>query len=441
MLEWTIPKRGTNNFVLLKGARVIDPESGLDFHGEVLVRDGVIVEIAESINNIGDDCDIHDCDGLLLSPGLLDIQVHFREPGFEYKEDLQSGSRAAVAGGVTTVVCQPNTDPVIDNVYVLSYLQEIARQKAFNNVLFYSAVSKGMHGQELTEMFELKKQGAVGFTDDGLPVANSLLMKKALENSAMLDLVIAQHAEDLALSDGGCINHGAIAEKLGVKGIPNASEAIIVERDMLLCELVPDAYYHLLHVGTRQEMEAVIRAKKKGLNVTCEVSPHHLFLTDQEVLRSGTNAKMNPPLRSEEDRAFLEWALLSGWIDCIATDHAPHEQSAKDLPIEKAAFGVIGVETMLPLCLKLFHDGKISLLELFKKMTCAPADVIRQKNYGRIQEGCVADFALIDLNHEWTIDSQKLNSKSKNTPFGGWQVKGKVKKTFVGGELVFQDEF
>lgn len=441
MSKWILPKRDGKNHVLFKNARVIDPSTGLDFHGAILVRDGVIIEIAESIVNVSDDCEIHDCEGLLLSPGLLDIQVHFREPGFEHKEDLHSGSKAAVAGGVTTVVCQPNTDPVIDSVYVLSYLQEIARQKAFNNVLFYQAVSKGMKGEELTEMLELKKQGAVGFTDDGLPVANSLLMKKALEKSAELDLVIAQHAEDLVLSDGGCINHGEVAEKLGVKGIPNASEAIVVERDMLLCELVPDAHYHLLHAGTRQEMEAVIRAKKKDLNVTCEVSPHHLFLTDQEVLRSGTNAKMNPPLRSEEDRAFLEWALLEGWIDCIATDHAPHEQSAKDLPIEKAAFGVIGVETMLPICLKLFHDGKISLLELFKKMTCAPADVIRQKNRGRIQKDCIADFALIDLNHEWTINPQKLNSKSKNTPFGGWNVKGKVRKTFFGGELVFQDDF
>lgn len=439
MPEWILPKRDNKNKVLLKNARVIDPESDLDLHGEVLIRDGVIVEVAESIENLDSECQIHDCDGLLLIPGLLDIQVHFREPGFEHKEDLHSGSKAAVAGGVTTVVCQPNTDPVIDNVYVLSYLQEIARQKAFNNVLFYPAVSKEMKGKELTDMLELKKQGAVGFTDDGLPVSDSLLMKKALENSAMLDLVIAQHAEDLSLSDGGCINHGEISENLGVKGIPNASEAIMVERDMLLCELVSDAHYHLLHVGTRQEMEAIIRAKKKGLNVTCEVSPHHLFLTDQEVLRSGTNAKMNPPLRSEEDRKFLEQALIDGWIDCIATDHAPHEQSAKDLPIEKAAFGIIGVETMLPLCLQLFHDGKISLLELFKKMTCAPANIIRQKNRGCIKKGCIADLALIDLNHEWVIDSQKLNSKSKNTPFDGWKVKGKVKKTFVGGELVFED--
>lgn len=434
---WQLPLQTLGN-VLLKNARIIDPESGVDFVGSLLVKDGLIADFSESLSEPSDS-EVVNCRGRVLIPGLLDIQVHFREPGFEHKETLHSGSKAAVAGGITSVVCQPNTNPVIDNVFVLSYLQQKAKEEAFCNVMFYPAVSQGMRGEELTEMIELRKQGAVGFTDDGVPVANSHLMYLALQRSADLNVVIAQHAEDLQITAGGCINEGKVSQKLGVKGILNASEAACVERDLLLLEAVPDAHYHLLHTSTRQAMEAIIRYKQKGLNVTCEVCPHHLFLTEEAVLKSGTNAKMNPPLRSEEDRLFLLQALQDGWIDCITTDHAPHEKSSKDLPLESAAFGIVGVETLLPLSLKLFHEGKMSLIEVLKKLTCEPAKIIRQEKRGRIAKGCIADLILIDLDEKWTIKAAKLNSKSKNTPFDGWEVKGKVKKTFVNGNLVYAD--
>lgn len=434
-MNFNLPNDKLGN-ALFVNAKIFDPKSNKVINnGCLLVKDGLIHDYGASRSDLTEELDVNiatiDCQGLVLSPGLIDIQVHFRDPGFEHKEDIRSGSKAAVAGGITTVVCQPNTNPVIDNIFVLSYLQEKAKKEAFCNVKFYPAVSKGMKGGCLTDMLELKKCGAVGFTDDGLPVTNSHLMRMALEKSADLNLVIAQHAEDLSITNKGCINEGHVSEKLGVQGILNASEAICVERDLLLLEAIPEAHYHVLHVSTRQSMEAIIRYKKKGLNVTCEVSPHHFFLNDEEVLKCGTNAKMNPPLRSEEDRLFLIQALKDGWVDCIATDHAPHDQSSKDLPLEEAAFGITGVETLLPLAMKLVHEHNMSLHDVLKLLTCNPAKIIRENNRGQIKKGFVADLILFDPNEEYVIDKNKMYSKSKNTPFDGWKVKGRDRKSVV----------
>lgn len=420
--------------ILYKNARIIDPQSGYDKLGELLTIGDKIADFGEKISAEG--AETIDCKGHVLSPGLIDIQVHFRDPGQTHKEDMASGSKSAVVGGITTVVCQPNTNPTLDSVLTFEYLRLKARETAHCNVKAYGCITKGMKGEELADMNALKEAGAVGFTDDGLPVMNANVMRRAFEYSKNLGVVIAQHAEDLNLTNKGCINEGKVSLELGVRGIPNISESVIVERDLAILEAI-GGRYHLLHVSTREALDAIKRAKEKGLNATVEVSPHHFTLTDAQVLKSGTNAKMNPPLRSEEDRLALIEGLRSGLIDAIATDHAPHDLSSKEKPIEEATFGIVGVETMLPLSLALYHNKVLSLSDLLAKMTCNAAKIINFDG-GVIKKGARADLTLIDLNHEWEIDSQKFHSKSKNSPFDGFKVKGRAVMTVVGGKKVFE---
>jgi dihydroorotase len=429
-----------NKKIVFKNARIIDAYSSYDKLGELLVDNGKIVDFGQNIlgsQNISD-VEIIDCNGNILSAGLIDIQVHFRDPGQSHKEDLTSGSMSAVAGGITTVVCQPNTSPTIDSTEVLDYLKQKSQESAYCNIFAYACVTKAMKGEEITDMKSLKDHGAVGFTDDGLPVMNANLMRQAFEKSADLDLVIAQHAEDLNLTNKGCINEGEVSAKLGVKGIPNVSESVIVERDLALLEAF-GGRYHLLHVSTRQALDAIKRAKEKGLKATVEVSPHHFTLTDQQVFKCGTNAKMNPPLRSEVDRLALIEGLKSGLIDAIATDHAPHDLTSKEKHLSEATFGIVGVETMLPLSLCLYHQGILSLKDLLAKMTCNAARIINFDG-GMIKKGARADLTLIDLDSDWVIDSQKFYSKSKNSPFDGFKVKGRAVLTMVNGKIVFNSK-
>jgi dihydroorotase len=415
-------------------ARIIDPESGFDAHGWLLVKDGKIADFAAG-SNAPQSAETIDCNGHILCPGLLDIQVHFRTPGQEHKEDLTTGTKSAAAGGVTTAVCMANTKPSIDSVATVKELHQAIAENAYVNVFTYAAITQSLQGKELTDMAALKNAGVIGFSDDGLPVMNSLTMRRAMEKAAELDILIAQHAEDSNLSDGGCMNEGKVSKKLGLKGVPNASEAIIVERDLLLLELT-GGHYHVLHISTHQAIDAVRRAKKKGLNVTCEAAPHHFVLTDEAVEQWDTLAKMNPPLRAEADRLAIIEALRDGTIDVIATDHAPHDPSTKCVHISDAAFGIVGLETMLPLSLQLYHNKTLSLSDVLGKMTYKAADVIN-KTLGRIKKGYIADLTLIDLDTEWIIKSEEFSSKSKNSPFDGYKVKGRAVRTVVGGKTVF----
>lgn len=417
-------------------ARLIDPESGLDTAGGLMVVDGKIADFGATIFNAGTgDAEVIDCGGNVLCPGLLDIQVHFREPGQEFKETILTGSMAAAAGGVTTVATMPNTRPVVDDITVLAFLAKRAAETSYVNIRPYAAITKGQKGEALTEMGMLVDAGAVGFTDDGLPVMNAQVMRQALTLGKALGVPIAQHAEDHNLSGGGCMNEGWVATKLGLKGIPNVSEAVIVARDILLAELT-GAHYHVLHISTKEAVDLVRWGKARGVHVTAEVAPHHFILTDEAVIDYRTFSKMNPPLRAEADRLSLIEGLRDGTIDAIATDHAPHDADSKRVPMDVASFGIVGLETMLPLSLNLVHQKQLSLREALAAMTYKAADIIHA-NAGRLKKGAPADLALIDLNTHWTIQNDQLHSKSKNSPFDGVEVTGKVLRTVVGGETVF----
>ena len=418
-------------------AYLVNPRKRETFIGDLITDGNKILDIGRSLSNeynFNEVCqEVIDCKGNLLMPGIVDLHVHFREPGQEHKETIESGSKSAATGGVTTVVCQPNTKPAIDNIVTFGYVKYKASQSAYVNVESYASVTR--NGESLSEMELLHEAGAVGFTDDGLPVSNSFLMKQALAYSEKLKVPIAQHAEDLLLSNGGCINEGKVSSQLSVSGISNASEAIVVARDLLLLETT-GGHYHVLHISTKEALELVEMAKARGLKVTCEVTPHHLLLNEEGVLGYNTYAKMNPPLRSEKDRIMMIDGLSSGLIDCIATDHAPHEIEAKDTSLDHAAFGIVGLETMLPLSLELYHGGKMSLMDVIASLTYKPAKIIN-KRCGMLEKGSQADLILVDLDYEWIIDTGKFVSKSKNSPFNGRKVKGKVLRTVVQGKAVY----
>ncbi len=418
-------------------ARLIDPATGLDTKGSLLTIGDTIADLGADLFNDGmpEGAEVVDCEGHILCPGLIDNQVHFREPGFEEKETIETGSKSAAAGGVTTVACMPNTNPTIDDTSVLAFLHKRARETGYVNVRTYACITKGMKGEELTEMALLVEDGAVGFTDDGLPAMNAQIMRLALTYGRELGVPIAQHAEDLNLSAGGCMNEGAVSTKLGLKGIPNASESVIVARDILLAELT-GGQYHLLHASTKESVELIRQAKAKGLNVTAEAAPHHFTLTDEAVLEYRTFSKMNPPLRSEEDRQAIVEGLKDGTIDAIATDHAPHEADSKRVPMDVAAFGIVGLETMLPIGLSLYHNGTMPLIDVIATMTNKPADIIHLPS-GRLKKGAPADLTVINLDHEWTIEPEEFHSKSKNSPFPDYSVKGRAIRTVVGGECVY----
>jgi len=418
--------------ILIKSGRVVDPANQVDEKLDILIQDGKIAQVEANID--AGDSEVINAAGLIVTPGLIDIHVHLRDPGLEYKEDIVSGTRAAAAGGVTSVVCMPNTSPVNDNLAVTRYIISTAREQGSANVFPIGCITKGLKGEILAEMGELKFGGCVGFSDDGRPVVDGELMRRALEYASTFGAPVISHAEDLSLVAGGCMNEGEVSTELGLKGIPWVAEDAMTARDIMLAELT-GAHLHVAHVSTRGSVELVRLAKARGVRVTCEATPHHFTLTDEAVRGYDTNAKMNPPLRTQEDVEAILAGLADGTIDAIATDHAPHHIDEKNVEFQIALNGIIGLETLLPLTLRLVGAKKLSLTQAVALLSCRPAQLLGIDR-GSLSVGSVADVTLINPNKEWTVEPAKLQSKSKNTPFAGQQMKGLAVRTLLAGKTV-----
>lgn len=418
-------------------ARLLDPASGLDAPGALLVQDGRIADLGPDLFKDGAPSvgQVVDCEGLCLAPGLVDMRVQLREPGEEHKETIHTASAAAAAGGVTTMVSLPNTHPVIDDVSVVEFIARRAQEARSVNVRCYGSVTRGLRGEELTEMGLLAEAGAVGFTDGTRAVGSSLVMRRALSYAKGFGLMIIQHPEDPALAGDGAMNEGEIATRLGLAAIPADAEVIMIERDLRLVALT-GGRYHAAHVSTGAAIEAIRKAKDLGLNVTCDTAPHYFALNETAVGDYRTFAKVSPPLRSEDDRRAVVDGLADGTIDAIASDHAPHDQDSKRLPFEQAAFGAVGLETLLPLTLELVHNEHLSLLDALGRMSTGPAKLLGLPG-GTLKRGAPADIILFDPEKPWLIEEKKLRSKSKNSPYDTRPVQGQVARTVVGGRTVF----
>lgn len=422
--------------LLVRGARLVDPSQGLDQVSDILLADGLVADLGPELP-AATGVTVFDAGGLVVTPGLIDIHVHLREPGQEYKETVRTGTMAAAAGGFTAVACMANTVPVNDDPTITAHLVSEAGRHGFARVYPIGAISKGLKGEELAEMGEQVAAGAVAFSDDGLPVMNAELMRRALEYSQHFGVSLIQHAQDLNLSRRGVMHEGTCSCHLGLAGIPGAAEDVMVARDLILLEDF-GGRYHVAHLSTARSLRLVREAKARGLAASCEVTPHHLLLEDLEVMASGmsTNTKMNPPLRSHADREALLAGLADGSIDAIASDHAPHHVDEKDRELDTAPFGIIGLETTLPLCLdRLVHPGLISLSRLVELLSCGPARVLGLPG-GSLRVGCPADLTLLDLDLVVSVDVTRGRSKSRNTPFAGWQLRGAAVGTIVAGRRV-----
>ena len=416
--------------LLIKGGRIIDPSQQLDKTADLLIEDGRVKSIKDSSND--NDLEVFDASGLIVAPGFVDLHVHLREPGEEYKETIASGAAAAVAGGFTSICAMPNTKPVNDNASVTRFIIDKAREAGLARVYPVGAITRESKGEELAEMAEMKQAGAVAVSDDGRPVMDSQVMRHAMEYARDHRLVVVDHCQDLHLAAGGVMNEGRYSTLLGLKGMSNAAEQTHVARDIMLAGLT-GARVHIAHISTAGSVELVRRAKRQGLAVTCEVTPHHLALTDSAVVGFDTNTKMSPPLRSEEDRAALIEAVRDGTIDAIATDHAPHHTDEKMLEYDRAPNGVIGLETALGVALTvLYQSFSIPLARIIEMLTIGPARAFSLP-CGTLAVGSPADVAVFDTEREWTVSALSFKSRSRNTPFEGWQLRGKVVATFVGG--------
>ncbi len=434
------PKEATPAPVAYVNARLLDPASGLDGPGALLTEGRRIADLGPALFADGapEGVEVVDCGGHCLAPGFVDMHVHLREPGEEHKETLATGSRAAAAGGVTTMACMPNTDPTIDDIALVQFIERRARETSIVRIHPIAAITKGLGGTQLTEMGMLAEAGAVAFSDDGKPVHDSLVMRRALSYSTAFDTLVIQHAEDPKLSGEGSMNEGETATRLGLSGIPNASEAVIVERDIRLVEIT-GGRYHVAHLSTAEAVGAVRQAKARGLPVTAEAAPHHFALNETAVGDYRTFAKVAPPLRDEASRRAVIEGLGDGTIDAIATDHAPHDQDSKRQPFAHAANGMVGLETLLPLALELYHNRHMGLLEVLRTMTVAPAELLGL-DVGRLAKGAPADLVLFDPDHAWRVDVGAFHSKSKNSPFDERSVKGRALRTVVGGRVVYRLE-
>ncbi len=418
-------------------ARLVDPASGLDSQGALLTEGRRIADLGPCLfaDGVPDGITVVDCEGHCLAPGLVDMRAHLREPGAEHKETLASASRAAAAGGVTSIACMPNTDPPIDQTALIEFIARRARETSLVKIYPVAAITRGREGRELTEIGLLKQAGAVGFSDADRALMDSRIMMRALTYGAAVGALIMQHPEDHSLTAGGVMNDGELATRLGLAGMPAVAEAIIVERDLLLAETA-GARYHVAHLSTAGAVDAVRRAKARGVPVTCATAPHYFTLNENAVADYRTFAKVRPPLRSEADRLAIVEGLADGTIDAIVSDHAPHDQDSKRTTFAQAEFGILGLETMLSLSLVLLHEGHMDMASLLARMTCAPARLLGLEQ-GALMRGAPADLAVIDPDRPWVIEPARLLSKSKNAPYERHTVQGRAVRTIVGGETVY----
>ncbi len=431
----SIKKPGRTAYI---NARIVDPASGFDGPGELLTIGEEVADIGAKLfdGKPPADAEVVDCAGLCLVPGLVDMRVQLREPGEEHKEGLKSGGEAAIAGGVTTVACLPNTNPVMDDEATLEFVARRARKLALTKVYCYGAITKGLRGDELAEMGLLAEAGALAFTDATKAVADAQVMRRALQYAATFDLMIVQHPEEPSLASG-VVNSGEMATRMGLSGIPREAEIIMLERDMRLLAM-SGGRYHAAHISTADSVAIIAAAKEKGLRVSCDTAPFYFALNELSVGDYRTFAKLSPPLRSESDRAAIIEGLKSGVIDAIASDHAPQDQDSKRLPFPQAAFGGSGLETLLAVSLDLYHNADLSLLEVLRRLTVAPADLLGL-DAGRLAKGHKADIAIFNPDEGWKVIADAFKSKSKNSPFDGRPVQGRVLRTVVDGRVVFDD--
>jgi dihydroorotase len=423
------------SWLVIRNGRVVDPAANLDRICDVAIEDGIIQYVGEHLSAANNE---FDATGLIVAPGFIDMHVHLREPGFEHAETIESGSRAAAAGGFTSICCMPNTQPVNDSATVTNYIRDRAQRFAVVNVFPIGAITKNSDGEELSAIASMKQAGIVALSDDGKPVMNARVARHAMEFARSLDLPYIEHCEDLNLSAGGDMHEGVESTRLGLRGIPRSSEDVMVARDLILAE-VTGCRYHVAHLSSKYSVELVKFAKSRGLKVTAEATPHHFVLADADMPPYDSNYKMKPPLRDVSDVVAVLEGIENGAIDAIATDHAPHPGAEKMQEFERCPFGIIGLETAIGLALeRLYHTGKISLLKVVSLFTTGPASIL-SLDQGRLRSGHPADVTIFDLDREWTYDVNRSPSKSRNTPFHGRKFKGGPVATMVAGKFVWQD--
>ncbi|HVO27152.1 MAG TPA: dihydroorotase [Candidatus Margulisiibacteriota bacterium] len=422
---------------IIRGGTVVDPANHLNGCRDLVIQEGVVTAIADANgSHETSDAECIDATGCLVVPGLIDIHVHLREPGYEYKETVETGTRAAVAGGFTAVACMANTNPVNDSAAVTDYIRDKAAAAGLARVFPIGAVSKGLQGEELAEIGEMHRAGIVAVSDDGMPIMNGGLMRRALEYTAMFGLPVIVHEEERTIAADGVMNEGSLSLRLGLKGVPAAAEEAMVGRDIALLERT-GGRLHIAHLSTAGSVQLVRAAKQRGLPVTAEVTPHHFTLTEAAVDGYNANAKMNPPLRTQHDVDAVRQGLADGTIDVIATDHAPHHRDEKDVEFDQAANGIVGLETALPLALRLVEETGIPLETIVAALTVNPARVLNLP-HGTLSVGAPADVTVIDAQRRWTVEAARFRSKSRNTPFDGMQMQGQAILTMVGGRIVYR---
>ena len=423
--------------LLIKHGRVVDPVSGTVSIQDLYIENGKVVQLEKDIRQEADQ--VIDADGLVVCPGLVDMHVHLRDPGLTYKEDIFTGTAAAAHGGVTSVACMANTDPVVDTPEQVRYVKDKAAQASGVHVYPIAAVSMGMRGEEPSDADALKKAGAIALSDDGCNVDNANLMRDVMIHAKRLEMPVLCHCEDTTMVEGRAVNEGSVSRQLWLEGRPAIAEEIMVMRDAMLAEET-GAHVHICHVSTAKSVDIIRRMKKRGVAITCETCPQYVTLTEDEILTQGSMARVNPPLRTAKDIKGIIAGLKDGTIDAIATDHAPHSAEEKSRPLTRAPSGMVGLETSLAITLtELYHTGKMKLPEIIKRMTYTPASILRLSSKGRLSLGSDADITIFDPEEVWTIDPEQFASKARNTPFAGREVKGKVKYTIVGGNVIYQD--